>query len=101
MNALTKKAIKDVTRRKLRTALTVLGIAIGIMGLSAIGVATGQLQSSINYSTDQSSLPDIQFITAPSDANTTLKTLLQHPNVKQAQAMVFVSSRWKIPTGHE
>ena len=100
MNALMKKAVKDVTRRKTRTILTVLGIAIGIMGLSAIGVATGQIQSSINYTTDRSSLPDIQFITAPADT-LTVDMLLQHPNVKVAQAAVFVSTRWKIPSGHE
>jgi putative ABC transport system permease protein len=100
MRALTKKAIKDVTRRKLRTVLTVLGIAIGITGLSAISVASNQLQTSLQFSTDASGQADITFATAPTDPSI-LSELQQQPNIKVAQATSVVPARWKIPTGHE
>jgi len=100
MNALLKKAISDVTRRKLRTALTVLGIAIGVMGLTAINVASNQLGSAILYSTDASAQPDIEFTTTAVNA-ATVTDLAAQPNVKTVQAQVFESVRWNIPSGHE
>jgi len=50
MSPLTKKAIRDVTRRRLRTTLTVLGIAIGVTGLTAISMASGQFTTGLNVS---------------------------------------------------
>lgn len=100
MRAITKKAVKDVTRRKLRTVLTVLGIAIGVMGLSAVMLASGQLRSSIEFSTDASALPDIQFFTTPAAASVAA-VLQQQPNVRLAQAQTQVPTRWAVPTGHE
>jgi putative ABC transport system permease protein len=100
MRALTKKAIKDVTRRKLRTTLTVLGIAIGVMGLTAINLASTQLHSSLAYSSDTSGEPDIQLTTAPTDASVAA-TLQQQPNVKLVQAESIAPTRWVIPSGHE
>ncbi len=99
MRALTKKAFKDVTRRKLRTALTVLGIAVGIMGLSAINIASNQINSSLHYSIDQSAQPDIAFFTTPTDAAPILQALSEQPNVKLAQAQDNLSARWKLPSG--
>ncbi len=61
MSALTKKVFKDITHRKTRTILTILGIAIGIIGLSAISIASSQFRSSFEYSTDITAQPDIQF----------------------------------------
>ena len=99
MRALTKKAFKDVTRRKLRTALTVLGIAVGVIGLSAINIASNQINSSLQYSIDQSAQPDISFITTPTDAAPMLQALQGQPNVKLAQAQDNLSARWKLPSG--
>jgi len=99
MKATTKKAIKDVTRRKLRALLTILGIAIGVMGLSAITLASGQVKGSLQYSIDTSAQPDIVFVTSPTAAS--LAPLLQQqPNVRVAEAKTIVSARWKVPTGH-
>lgn len=99
MNALTRKVFRDITRRKLRTALTILGIAVGIIGLSAISVASNQFKSSFAYSTDRTAQPDIQFFTAPTSAELAT-TLAQQSNVKAVQPINFVSTRWAVPSGH-
>jgi putative ABC transport system permease protein len=99
MRALHKKAIKDVTRRKLRALLTILGIAIGVMGLSAINIASSQVKGSLQYSLDTSAQPDIAFATSPTAAELS-QLLQQQPNVRLAEAETFVSARWRVPTGH-
>src|SRR6516164_4431934 len=99
MNALNKKAIKDITRRKLRAILTVLGIAVGVMGLTAINIASNQVNSSLNYSIDASAQPDVEFSTTPTDPAPVLQALQAQPNVRLAVAQDFVPTRWKIPTG--
>ncbi len=99
MRALTKKAITDVTRRKLRSALTIVGIAVGVMGLAAIGIASDQLRSSIQFTTDASAQPDIQFYTDP--ANLALATTLAtQPGVTAVEPRLTEPARWAIPTGH-
>ena len=99
MKALTKKVFKDITHRKLRTILTIVGIAIGIIGLSAISIASNQFRSSFEYSTDITAQPDLQFFTAPTNPNLT-GTLKQQPNIKTVQAGGFVMTRWSVPSGH-
>jgi len=100
MNALTKKAVRDVTRRKLRTTLTVLGIAVGVMGLTAISLASGQFTSGLKAVNDTTGQPDIQFFTAPTTASVA-DTISRQPNVKTAKSETFASARWAIPSGHE
>jgi putative ABC transport system permease protein len=99
MNALNKKAIKDITLRKLRTLLTVLGIAVGVMGLSAINIASGQFSSSLQYSIDASAQPDIEFATAPTSPAPVLEALQQQPNVEFVEGRSDLPARWKIPAG--
>lgn len=99
MNVLTRKVLKDVWHRKLRSCLTILGIAMGIMGLVAINVASNQLQNSLAYSADVSAQPDIQFFTSPTFFNV-VDELRQQPNVSLVQAQGFVSTRWSIASGH-
>jgi putative ABC transport system permease protein len=100
MSTLTTKAIRDVTRRKLRTGLTVFGIAIGVTGLTAVNIASGQLRANLQSVNDSSGIPDIQFLTAPTDASAA-QALTQQPNVKRAEAQIFIPGRWSIATGHE
>jgi putative ABC transport system permease protein len=100
MTALTKKAIRDVTRRKLRTTLTVLGIAIGVTGLTAIATASGQFTTGLNTLNDTTGQPDIQYFTAPTSAPVA-EQLSSQPNVDVAATETFASTRWAIPSGHE
>jgi putative ABC transport system permease protein len=99
VKALTKKVFKDITHRKLRTLLTILGIAIGIIGLAAISIASSQFRSSFEYSTDRTAQPDLQFFTAPTNAPL-LDALKSQPNVKTAQAGGYIVTRWSVPSGH-
>src|SRR5437016_5001311 len=69
------------------------------MGLSAINIASSQISSSFNYSSDLAAQPDIQFFTAPTNASL-LSVLQRQSNVKAAQAEGYAPTRWKIPTGH-
>ena len=100
MSPLTKKAIRDVTRRKLRTTLTVLGIAIGVTGLTAISMVSGQFTAGLRSLNDSTGQPDIEFFTAPTSTNVA-DVLSRQPNVKTAAAETVVSTRWAIPSGHE
>ncbi len=97
MNALMKKSVKDVTRRKLRTLLTVLGIAIGVAGLAAINIASSQLDASFRYANDAASQPDIQFYTTPAPA-TLAAELAQQPNVTKVEGRDYASTRWHLPS---
>ena len=99
MRALTRKSIADVTRRKLRAGLTILGIAIGVMGLAAIGVASDQLSASFKYSTDASGAADITFYTTPADT-ALVPALASQPHVTAVEARVYQPTRWAVPSGH-
>jgi putative ABC transport system permease protein len=99
MRALTRKSIADVTRRKLRAGLTILGIAIGVMGLAAIGVASDQLSASFKYSTDASGAADITFYTTPADT-ALVSALAAQPHVTAVEARVYQPTRWAVPSGH-
>jgi putative ABC transport system permease protein len=99
MRALNKKAIKDITRRKLRAILTVLGIAVGVMGLTAINIASNQINDSLHYSIDASAQPDVEFFTTPTNPSPVLKAFQHQPNVKLVAAQDYVPTRWKIPSG--
>ena len=99
MRALNKKAIKDLTRRKLRTILTVLGIAVGVMGLTAINIASNQINDSLHYTIDASAQPDVEFFTTPTNPAPVLQVLQAQPNVKLVASQDFVPTRWVIPSG--
>jgi putative ABC transport system permease protein len=100
MRPLYKKSIKDVTRRKLRAVLTVLGIAIGVAGLTAITITQGQIKSAIQYSEDATGLPDITFYTTPTTpaVGATMRT---RNNVKTVEAAGVADTEWSIPSGHK
>ncbi len=99
MRPSTKKILGDIVHRKIRTILTLLGIAIGVMGLSAINLATGQLSHTLAFISDSAAQPDIQFTTAATDASIA-SILRQQPGVKIVQSETSVSTRWAIPSGH-
>lgn len=100
MNALRTKAVKDVTRRKLRTGLTVAGIAIGVMGLTAVSITSSQLGASVRQANASRGLPDIVFSTLPTNGPAAVDRLDNQPNVNFADSETDTSARWLIPTGH-
>lgn len=100
MRPLTKKSLKDVTQRKTRAALTILGIAIGVLGLTAITISQGQIASAFHYSEDRTGLPDITFYTTPASASYA-GALRAWNNVKTVEVAGVAYTQWKIPSGHK
>src|SRR5437588_10955856 len=98
-SATTRKSIADVTRRRLRTLLVVLGIAIGVLGLTAINVASDAMRASIAYSDNKSAAPDITFSVQAVDPSLA-STLAAVPGVKTVQIDTVYSTSWHISTGH-
>ncbi|HKV57673.1 MAG TPA: ABC transporter permease, partial [Ktedonobacteraceae bacterium] len=91
--ALTRKSIADVTRRRLRTILVVLGIAVGVLGLTAINITSGSLSESISFSANRSSAPDFSFNVQAVDASL-VQALAAVPNVKTVQFDTQYNTRW-------
>jgi putative ABC transport system permease protein len=95
--ALTRKSIADVTHRRLRTLLVVLGIAVGVMGLTAINIASDALNRSLAFSENRSSLPDLSFSVQSVDPSLA-STLAAVPNVKAVQFDTQYITRWHGPS---
>ena len=91
--ALTRKAIADVTRRRLRTILVVLGIAVGVLGLTAINITSASLSASIAFSANWASAPDFSFNVQAVDASLAPE-LAAVPNVKTVQFATHFTTRW-------
>lgn len=99
-SALARKSLADVTRRKLRTLLVVLGIAIGVLGLTAINITSGSLSSSIAFSANRSSAPDFSFNVQAVDASLA-PTLATVVNVKTVQFDTYTGSHTPFVAGHK
>jgi len=56
MPALTRKSIADVTRRRGRTIIVILGILIGVFGLTAINVTSDAIQNALDTSLSEAGL---------------------------------------------
>ncbi len=56
MPALTRKSIADVTRRRGRTIIVILGILIGVFGLTAINVTSDAIQNALDTSLSKAGL---------------------------------------------
>jgi len=101
MTPLTRKSLADVTRRKLRTVLVVLGIMIGVGGLTAINDASGALYSAFAYSHSERATADLVVDTEAVDPS--LSTVLGAiPNVETVMIDTNYPTRWQIsaPPGH-
>lgn len=100
MPALRKKVLRDILHRKARTLLTIIGIAIGIIGLSAINIASSQFEQSLAFSSNITSQTDIQIYTDPTSP--TLASVIQRqPNVLSVQAQGSIVTSWAIGQDHE
>lgn len=100
MSAMVKKVFTDIAHRKTRTVLTIIGIAIGIIGLSAINVASNQFKTSLAYSANMRSMPDMHIYTLPTSPDLA-NVLRAQPNVKTVQAEGSIVTRWAIGQDHE
>jgi putative ABC transport system permease protein len=95
ISALTRKSLADVTRRKGRTLLVVLGIMIGVTGLTAINVAAGTLGAAFQFSASQTARSNIA-IDVKGIAPSLAPELTAVPNVRAVQIWSFYQTRWKV-----
>jgi putative ABC transport system permease protein len=101
LSPLAHKALRDVSRRKLRTLLVVMGIVVGVAGLTAINVASHELAAAFAYSATERATPDISVRGDQIDPS--LVAAVQGlPNVRVVQLLTYYSTRWKVsaPPGH-
>lgn len=93
MSILLRKALADVTRRRMRTLLAILGICIGIVGFTAVNEANDLIGGAFFYSTDAEAVPDIMFTvnSLPSAVATTIEHL---PNVEKFQVRTTYNTTW-------
>ena len=91
-----RKSFADVTRRKGRTLLVVLGIFIGVFGLTAINTAEDALFAAVNFSlSGQSSQPDIMLIVDHLDP-ALLPTLQSTTDVQTVQYQTVFHTQWHV-----
>ena len=96
LSASLRKSLADVTRRKGRTLLVVLGIFIGVFGLTAINITQDQLFAAFAFSIgSQATQPDLVVDVDRLDPQL-VPALLAVPNVKQVQEETTFSTQWHV-----
>ncbi len=94
--ALIRKSIADITRRKGRSVLVILGVFISVCGLVAINTANASLASAFDFSQTHVETPEIQ-VTANLPMDVVIPTIEAMPGVQYAVATVALPSqpRWR------
>ncbi len=94
VSTLLLKAVRDLTRRPLRSALTILGIGIGVAGLVAI-VSLGQnvvaAQAASYANSSQADLDYWVWNASPG----LLRALASVPNVEQGELRASLYTKWE------
>ncbi|MFI5272524.1 MAG: ABC transporter permease [Ktedonobacterales bacterium] len=91
-----RKSFADVTRRKGRTLLVVLGIFIGVFGLTAINTAEDALFAALTFSqSGQATQPDIVVDVDRLDP-TLLPTLQSVAGVETVQYQTVFHTQWHV-----
>src|SRR5215472_954623 len=93
-----RKALADVSQRKGRTVLVILGILIGVLGLTAVNTANDVIGGAFIYSHDQSSSPDMTF-SGPVINPALVSIVQQTPNVAKVQLRSEYYTNWRTRTG--
>lgn len=94
--ALIRKSIADITRRRGRSVLVILGIFISVCGLVAINTANASLASAFDFSQTHVETPEIQ-VTANLPMDVVVPAIKAMPGVRYAVATVTLPSqpRWR------
>ena len=95
LTPLMRKSLADVSRRKLRTALVVLGITVGVGGLTAINTGSGALYAAFAYTASKTAISQISVSVRECDPSIA-SDLRSLPNVNVVQLQTFFPTRWKI-----
>ncbi len=92
-SVLTRKSLADVTRRKGRTVLMVLGILIGVLGLTSVNIARDALGHDLINLVAPVDLPNITFNVADVPPSV-VADLQKMPNVQRFQVRPQMFSQW-------
>src|SRR6266699_264956 len=96
LSASLRKSLTDVTRRKGRTLLVVLGIFIGVFGLTAITITQDQLFAAFAFIVgSQATQPDLIVDVDRLDPQL-VPALLAVPNVKRVQEETTLTTQWHV-----
>ncbi|HEV2237909.1 MAG TPA: FtsX-like permease family protein [Ktedonobacterales bacterium] len=95
LSPLGRKSLADISRRKGRTLLVVLGILVGVGGLTAINVSADTLYAAFAYSAGKTPTPDIALGVRGVDDGI-IPVIAAVANVKTVQLTDYYSTRWKI-----
>ena len=96
LSASLRKSFADVTRRKGRTLLVVLGIFIGVFGLTAINTAEDALFAAVTFSVGSQAIqPDIVLNVDHLDP-ALLPTLQAVADVKTVQYQTVFNTQWHV-----
>ena len=94
LSARTRKSLADVTRRKGRTALVVLGIFIAVAGLTGINMSESTLYNAFLFSSGaNATAPDIILAVSRLDPSLQ-RQLASQPNVAALQYQTQFESFW-------
>jgi putative ABC transport system permease protein len=98
VSILTRKSISDVTRRKGRSLLIILGIFIGVLGLTAVNIANDTFGRQFRSIVAPGDTPNATFNVAVLSPSTL--TALQHAsNVETVEVRTQLQTGWKLADG--
>src|SRR6516162_5023092 len=95
MSVLLRKSIADVTRRKGRAILMILGILIGVLGLTAVNVTSDMMGAAFAYGYDPNTIPDMIF-SAPAIPSKLVNEIAQLPTVSKMQVNTVYQTNWRL-----
>jgi len=95
IGATTRKSLADITYRRGRTLLIVIGIMVGILGLTALNVASDALGAVFADGSNTSVSPTLSFSVLRVDP-TLASPLAALPNVQTVQIEMRYPTRWHL-----
>jgi putative ABC transport system permease protein len=95
MSVLLRKSIADVTKRKGRAVLMILGILIGVLGLTAVNVTSDMMGAAFAYGYDPNTIPDMTF-SAPTIPSALINEVAQLPAVGKMQVRTIYQTSWHL-----
>jgi putative ABC transport system permease protein len=95
LSTLVRKSLADSWRRKGRTLLIVLGILIGVMGLTAIDGSADALLTAFTFQEEAPSPPDVVMTIGKLDPQL-LAAITALPNVRAVQQSTNYDTLWHV-----
>lgn len=94
-SALLRKSIADVTKRKGRTLAAVLGIFIGVFGLTTVAMLQNTYFGALDYTENAAHQADMTF-TVPTVTPALITALRTSPNVQTVEQNEIYEASWRI-----